>query len=285
VKGYGYCFIPKRPNRFRLVGAFSFLYPPQYFQAKVAFVHYLKPIKMSRLIVLLIICLWSNACHFQGYTQNFETTIQVVEVDGKPLKGRVVKFYKLLGISYFVGSTSHSPEGTVTTDVNGNAVFNYGLDISDSNSDYATFTTEEDTVWKLVSYPYHLVSAKKKKKQTLKIVMDSLTTIRIRLQKTSATPLELSLLSADGNNVSNINYGDYYSHNTDVHRAFFGWNRKSVGVFDSVFTFKIFSKANCWTFASTNMVTADNISTRISSQNFDFKPSQKRDTIIHFIVQ
>ena len=24
MKGYGYCFIPKRPNRFRLVGAFAF---------------------------------------------------------------------------------------------------------------------------------------------------------------------------------------------------------------------------------------------------------------------
>jgi hypothetical protein len=239
---------------------------------------------MKRLIVLLTMCLWANACHFQGYTQNFETTIQVAEVDGKPLKGRVVKFYKSIGINYYVGSKNQSPESTATTDANGNAIFNYGLDISDSSSDFATFTTEEDTAWKLISYPNHSVSAKRKKKQTLKIVMDSLASIRIRLQKTSATPLELSLLSMAGNNVSDINYGDNYSRNADVQRTFFGWKRKNVSVFDSVFAFKIFSKANCWAFAATDTV-AGITSTRISSQNMDFKQGQKRDTIIRFIVQ
>jgi hypothetical protein len=240
---------------------------------------------MRLLMVLLTICLWTNACQFQGYTQNFETTIQVAEVDGKPLKGRVVKFYKTVGAEHFIGSTRQSPINMATTDANGQVTFSYGLEISDSNSDFATFTSEDDTVWKLISYPNHSVSAKKKKKQTLKIVMDSLTTIRIHLQKTSTTPLELSLLSMAGNNVSNINYGDNYARNADVPRTFFGWNRKAVGVFDSVFAFKIYSKANCWAAASTNMVTADNITTRVSSQNMDFKQGQKRDTIIRFIVQ
>jgi hypothetical protein len=237
---------------------------------------------MSRLIVLVIVCLWANACHFQGYTQNFETTVQVAEVDGKPLKGRVVKFYKALSSNYV--SRTQSPTGTATTDANGNAVFNYGLDVSDSSTDFGIFTVEDDTVWKLVSYPEHSVSEKKKKKQTLKIVMDSLISLKVRLQKTSATPLELSLLSYAGSNASNINYGDNYARNSDVERGFFGWNRKNVGVFDSVFVFKIFAKANCWAFAATNMVT-DNVSTRVSSQNFDFKQGQKRDTIMRLIVQ
>lgn len=226
-----------------------------------------------------MICLYLNSCMFRGYVQSFNTTVQVVDVSDKPIKGRMVKLY--IGLSSYDRGSNKQPNNTLKTDENGNATFSYGLSISDSHSDFATFFTDDDATWKVVSYPNHSVSAKKKKSQTLKIVMDTMIPIKVRLQKTSASLLRLSVHSGSYSNASDVNYNDHYARNADVNTVFLNWHRDNVGVFDTLLTFPVFSKANCSILTGTD--TIGGIS-RLGP-SIELKRGQRRDTLFNLMVQ
>lgn len=241
--------------------------------------------KIIILFFVLIFCVYS--CGFKGYTQNFETTITVVDSNDKPIKGQIVKFYKE-SYSQYVG-TRDSPQEVKTTDDNGIAVFSYGLEIWDSGTDFATFISEDDNKWKLLSFPNHSVSGKKKKKQTFKIVKDSLTTVRVKLAKTTSTLNSLQLFSGSYSNASEVNYSDTYARNSDENITHIQWSKKNVGIFDSLFTFKVVSSAKCFFSASVwkDSITPSGgiISTSDNHHHIDLIKGQKRDMIFELTVR
>jgi hypothetical protein len=241
---------------------------------------------MKNLCLLLILCFGIHSCGSKDYTQDFETTIRVVDMSDKPLKGRKVRLYVIYGIEYSAGSNK-LPTHTVETDVNGNAVFNYGLDISDSGVDYATFLTDDDTIWKVVSYPSQYAMNNKTKKQELKIFMDSLMTVKVSLQKTSATPLELWLTAS--NTFYNRTYGIDNTSQIGVNRDFGYWQRTNTGVFDSLFVLKIFSKAQCSISSRTSSISVlpngQYMVNYFDDKKIDFQQGQKRDSLYPLIVK
>jgi hypothetical protein len=236
--------------------------------------------KMKQVFGLLFLSLWLHACMFKGYTQNFETTVQVVDMSGAPLKNRVVKLFTSSFDSYSYPNTSDFAKVSQAgkTDANGQVVFKYGLMISDSHTDFASIVADEDSTWMMVSYPNHSVSDKKTKKQTLKVFMDSLMPIKIRLRKTTTRNLSLGVWSYSSNNA--INGIDGSTRNKNISRTFASWQRHNTGVFDSVVVLKSFSKAGINISASLDSFANNSFHSNINRQSRNFQQGEKRDSVV-----
>jgi hypothetical protein len=137
---------------------------------------------MKNLILILTICFLSNSCGFKGYDQSYEMTVTVLDMDGKPVKGRKVK--ALAGFEFHGTIPSGKVTGTATTDANGQAVLNYTLSVWGSGQDYATITTEDDALFKCTNVLTHISDNKQSStiKKTGTLTMDSLVPFRIRFK-------------------------------------------------------------------------------------------------------
>jgi hypothetical protein len=138
---------------------------------------------MKHLILLLALCLSSNACRYKGESQPFETTVTVLDMDGNPVKGRTVKAFA--DNSQFSGalSSSNRLKASATTDAKGQVVLAYNLDISDSSQEFAIIAADDDGVFKCTNVVKHnYQSAKGTIKLTGTIKMDSLVPFKIRFK-------------------------------------------------------------------------------------------------------
>ena len=94
--------------------------------------------KILNIIYLVSLIIWVTSCMFKGFSQPFETTVQVVDMDGKPVANRTVRITKpKTNSSLFIDSTQIKQE--LVTNNEGKAIFNYNLSISDSNNEFVQF--------------------------------------------------------------------------------------------------------------------------------------------------
>jgi hypothetical protein len=139
---------------------------------------------MKLFILLVLICLSNPSCMYRGCTQGFATTLTVLDMSGKPIKGRKVKALK--SFSSFFGSLSSSDQllTTAITDANGQALLRYNLSISDSSQDFCVLTAEDDALLKTVKVATHTLgnTCGSIKKLTETIQMDSLVPFKIRFK-------------------------------------------------------------------------------------------------------
>jgi hypothetical protein len=137
---------------------------------------------MKNLLLILLSCLCCNSCMFKGFDQAFELTVTVLDMDGKPVKDRKVK---AIAGSPFNGTIGFGRiTGTAITGLNGQAVLNYTLNISDSSQDYAVIATEDDSLFKCINILTHTLSNKEENtiKKTGTLKMDSLVPFKIRIK-------------------------------------------------------------------------------------------------------
>jgi hypothetical protein len=237
-------------------------------------------------LALIAICLTANSCGFKGYSQPYETTIQLVDMDGKPIKDVKVNIKMFINVGGFNNQGDFRISNT--TNLEGNSVFNYSLNISEVTQDGASFAAADDTLWKVVNDVYHTVSNSGKEKtikQVLKIQMDTLKTIKVRVQKTDATPRPLAIICQVNNGNAGVSTGSTYTTRLYENKFAFEWKKDSVGVLDTVLNCKIYAKAISYLRASSNQVTIDasgRTSTWIGRTTIiDFTRTTNRDAIFY----
>lgn len=138
---------------------------------------------MKSLILILTICLWNNSCTYKDDTQSYETTVTVLDMDGKPVKRRKVTVFT--GFTEFTGNTLgfNSVETSEITDINGRVVLKYNLSLTDAGIEYAMITAEDDVLFKstnVVTHPFYKSPETLKTSETIK--MDSLVPFRVRFK-------------------------------------------------------------------------------------------------------
>lgn len=229
---------------------------------------------MKNLIVLLTLCFWTTSCRFQGLDQSFEMTVTVLDMDGKPVKGRTVSVSK--SNSSFSGSIRflRNTGATAITDVNGQAVLKYDLQLSDSNQDFAVITAQEDDLFKNINVVTHTLSSQTTKliKQTGIIRMDSLVPFKIRF-KTNREDVKYLHLTVK----SDVSYSSPRDF-TLIERDFFMVTPISTTTpkIDTIISPLVYSKADFWL---RNGMTFINPPDYYSKGHIMITRSVKRDTV------
>ena len=228
-------------------------------------------------ILVLFLLLSTQSCTDNGFSQPFETTVSVVDMDGKPLKGRTVKVRTGFGPPVSPFNDSISQFGKVltsaVTDANGQAVLNYTLNaLSDIAPDIAVVAAVDGDVYKCVNFVTHTVvyGNQAKMKMTGKISMDSLVTFRMRC-KTNRT---------DVTGIQFLAYNSPFASNrTDnIERSFIReYIRTTTPQLDTVITTRVYSKAP---FQVRNSMNFKNDPTFVSSGLIDFPINSTRDSIL-----
>ena len=226
-------------------------------------------------ILVLFLLLSTQSCTDNGFSQPFETTVSVVDMDSKPLKGRTVKVRTGFGPPVSPFNDSISQFGKVltsaVTDANGQAVLNYTLNaLSDTAPDIAVVAAVDGDVYKCVNFVTHTVvyGNQAKMKMTGKISMDSLVTFRMRCK-------------TDRTDVTGIQFfvsGSSFSNRTDIERSFIRESiRTTTPKLDTVITTRVYSKAR---FQVRNSMNFKNDPTFVSSNLIDFLTNSARDSIL-----
>jgi hypothetical protein len=186
--------------------------------------------KKINILCILSLTIWVTSCIVEDYAKSYETTVQIVNMDGKPLANQTVQFSNRTRSSYHLGQKVTQE---LLTNTEGKATFNYELTISDSHQDFATFVGKDDSIWKSISYAEHVRGDNKPKNINFQIKMDSLKPLKIRL-------------SSNRNGL--IKYGffadlEYSPSNKLVPRnlAFVAYDANAFPL-DTTFTIKVFSK-------------------------------------------
>ncbi len=187
--------------------------------------------------LLISLTIWVTSCRFQGFSQPFETTVQVTDMDGKPIASRTVRL--AISLSDFIDTTKINQE--LVTNNEGKAIFNYDLSISDSNQDFANFFCKDDNTWKAIGYEdHHSLSNKQSKiiKNKIQLKMDSLKPLKIRLSSNRNDLIHYSISSFFNTSVIRSPQ-DYklFKHDLDLLER----DRRASSL-DTTFTVKIFSK-------------------------------------------
>jgi hypothetical protein len=206
---------------------------------------------------------------YKGYDQSFETTVTVVDMDGKPVKERIVKALKGFNFSGRVPTDSRLGGSSATTDANGQVVLKYELNISSSSQDYMVIAADDDILFKCVNVITHTVPTEKtstiKKTGTLK--MDSLVPFKIRF-KTSRDDVNGLRVIVN----SKLPLGDDIIHNNfmDVQIS------TSTPKIDTIISTKVYSKAS---FIMSNGMLFKNEPTYIAKNNTFISSFDNRNTI------
>lgn len=201
---------------------------------------------MKKYTILVLVYFTLSACIFKSYDQSYETTVQLVDMDDKPLKNTNIKVRLFIGNGSHFDTSSTDLRETLRTNTEGNATFKYFLNISDSSVDGASFLVDHDSIWMPVAGVVHTVGNENKNKtakQVLKIQMDKLRDIKIRVQKKSTTPYNLEFIT----NLTGTNdrlYDNSYAHVEQFRKNTFSFYQKNVGLFDSIFMCKAYTKGN-----------------------------------------
>jgi Macroglobulin domain MG4 len=175
---------------------------------------------------------------FKGFSQPLETTVQVVDMDGKPVANRTVRITKpKLNSSIFIDSTQVKQE--LVTNSEGKAIFNYNLSISDSNQDFVQFFAKDDNTWKAITFVELSLSNNKQSKiikNEIQVKMDSLKSLKIRLSSNRNDLISYSISA-------NLRSGEFPQDRNTIERNIDFFNRDRVpSSIDTTFTIKIFSK-------------------------------------------
>lgn len=227
-------------------------------------------------ILILFLLLSTQSCTDNGFSQPFETTVSVVDMDGKPLKGRTVKVRTGFGPPVSPFNDSISQFGKVltsaVTDANGQAVLNYTLNaFSDIAPDIAVVAAVDGDVYKCVNFVTHTVvyGNQAKMKMTGKISMDSLVTFRMRC-KTNRT---------DVTGIQFLAYNSPFASNrTDIERSFIReYIRTTTPQLDTVIMTRVYSKAP---FRVANSMVFKNEPTFVLPRSIDFPINSARDSIV-----
>jgi hypothetical protein len=160
----------------------------------------------------------------------------------------------------------------------GKVRFTYNLTTSDSDTDYATLKTEDNILWKSVdTQTLDIVSnGQKSTTQELRLRKDSLSPIRIRLQKTTTTPWSVGLSSYATNSPT---------ENNRQPRTFLNFQRDGVQLFDTTFIVPVYSKAFISVEASTYRLSPNGSGgysiQRSESQSLEIKPADYKSTVLN----
>jgi hypothetical protein len=189
----------------------------------------------------------------------FETTVTVLDVDNKPIKGRKV----IAGYSF----GGKSEIASAITGVDGTAILNYDVSrISDAQTLINVFAEEDPSFKSLDSYQHSESSFRKK---SYLIVMDSLIKLKLRLVKTDTVPLVLGI-----NTIWFSNIGlDRVSQN----KYFHNWVRDSIRTFDSTFVFSVWQKTHINISAGISKVNGNNV-TPLQNINKSIKAIELKDS-------
>jgi hypothetical protein len=220
--------------------------------------------KRINILCILSLTIWVTSCIVEDYAKSYEATVQIVNMDGKPLANHPIQFSNTTSSSYNLGTTKVTQE--LLTNTEGKATFNYELTISDSHQDFATFVGKDDSIWKSISYAQHVRGDNKPKNINFQIKMDSLKPLKIRL-------------SSNRNDL--IRYGfraelEYTSSNKLVVRNLaYVANEGSAFSLDTTFTIKVFSK-NYYKLSATAIYNSE---PKIVIQSPTFTENISRDTV------
>jgi hypothetical protein len=184
---------------------------------------------MKTLFAFLMCLLFLNyGCNLDWeIVQPFETTVQVIDMDGKPMKGQSI----VLTTGYATLDTT-----TKMTDNEGKATFLYSLSMSESHAQTARFVVKDSGVWLAVNSESHSLINRQKKliQQNFQINMDTLKPFQIRL-KSDRADVKVLTATVDA-------YLDFRQTPKAIRRYMGSCVTKTSN--DTVFTVKAFSKAN-----------------------------------------
>lgn len=154
------------------------------------------------IFLFLGLCLTILSCEgIQEYSQPYETTVTVVDMDGKPIKNRLVK---VLNKFYQDDSYNNFIEGKelnrAITNNDGIAILRYKLLRAEFVAEWAWIIVADDTLFKSIMYLTHVqeqtqlkLEDEKKLKGTIK--MDSLVPLKIRIKTNRDYAYEYSILA------------------------------------------------------------------------------------------
>jgi hypothetical protein len=179
----------------------------------------------------LCVCLVLS-CRGTSYDQPFETTILVVDSDEKPVKNRQVVLREK-GLAR-------------VTDEKGKVVINYTLPGgTDAFQSKITFSINEneDSLVKGINSALILFDGQGQKGailNTLKIRVDSLIPFKVRIRKTSATPIDLLVKTrADSYEIHNCSYKTPCSEH-----IFTEFRKPKAGITDTIIIVKGYANTN-----------------------------------------
>jgi hypothetical protein len=159
-------------------------------------------------------CTKSRDIHFP-----YETTVFVVDMKGNPLSGRTVR---AIGATYDTITKT-----TGITDANGKAVLKYSLFLpSTSSPESAAIAVNDDVLLRGINSGTHTVDGHSST-FTCRIEMDSFVAIKVRLQRTDTSLIDLDF---SGGWIETRN--QYY-----LSQNFVNWMPKNIRTIDSTLTF------------------------------------------------
>ena len=180
---------------------------------------------------------------------------------------------------------------TIITNSEGNATFKYFLNISDSSTDGASFHVDSDSVWMPVAFVVHTVGNENKRKtakRVLKIQMDKLRDVKVRIQKKSTTPYNLYFYASLTGTNDNL-YDSPYAHVEQNHKRIFNLSRQNISLFDTTFTCKAYTKANTNLWLQTTKDSFPQSGGRyvlnVESKFTELTKGSNRDSTFHFIFE
>lgn len=228
---------------------------------------------------LAVLCVCFAACFRDNsaiFTQNFNTTVLVTDMDNKPLAAQKV----LLFISS-AGNGLRAKDSAITDNL-GKVRFAYDLTTSDSHTDNAVLKSEDNVVWKSVDAQGHntVSNGEKPVTQELRLRKDSLSPIRIRLQKTTTTPWTVDLSAYATNNPTEKNKQT---------RSFLAFQRDALQLFDTTFIVPVYANTSISVEAGTFRLSANGSGgysiVRGESQLLEIKPVDYKSTVLNIQVK
>lgn len=242
---------------------------------------------MKNLINLLVIIAFSigiNACQAVYEVQTYQTTIKVIDTQGKILKNKRVKLFK----NSYAGtniSSSSKPIAQALTDEFGNTHFTYTLSYDDSSLETAIFILEDDSIYKAIhNYHHYLLTTAKYKPiiQEIKMVMDSITTFKVHIKKTNPKILDI-------NAYSYRSYTSNYLGTDTLEQKFNTFYKGKVGIIDTIISIEAYSNTSVQFTAnlSKDSILSDGSKFFVTreAQYFDINASNYREKVLEVLFK
>jgi hypothetical protein len=195
--------------------------------------------KNAFIVLLYLVFLGTSSC-IKDNSQQYETTVTVVDVDGKPIKDRVVSIF--VNTQPFFGSFFNDPKAVFAsnvTGVDGKVVLQYKLDLTDSPRQFITAIAQDEDLLRSVNVvTQQAFTSTNVVKNSGTIVMDSMVTFTMRL-KTDRTDVQgvFASVNTEQSNFSSIN-------TTAVQRIFLNaFAATRTPKLDTILKTKVYAKA------------------------------------------
>jgi hypothetical protein len=198
--------------------------------------------KTMKNILFVFFCLFflgTTSC-IKDKSQSQETTVTVVDVDGKPIKERLVNIF--VNSQRFFGFFQGNQQAFATgfTDANGQVVLRYKLDLSETPTQFVMAIAQDDESVRALNIVTHqgFSSTSGTSKTSGTIVMDSMTTFTMRF-KTDRTDVQALSVQAGTESIIFTSTGT-----SIISRTFLGsFAQTATPRLDTVLTTKVYAKA------------------------------------------